>query len=180
MGFAGALNGNAFAKIVDPLLIFVESFVLLGVEPAGRETIYGDAVLAPVVGEAHGELAIAAATGAIGSESGVTGDAGDGSDVDDAAVFGVDHAAGNGLGHKKTAAQIGVENYIPIFPGDFERRFADVEAGVVYKNIEMGNGGLSGADHGFEAVLIAKGEFETDPARAEQRDCGVERERTRA
>ena len=55
-------------EIFDPLLVFVHDLVLLGAKPAGGETVDGDAVLAPIVGEAHGELADAAAAGAVGRE----------------------------------------------------------------------------------------------------------------
>ena len=107
---AGAFDGDAVGDVGDPFLVVVHDFVLVGAEPAGGEAIDGDAVFAPVVGEAHGELADAAAAGAVGAEAGETGDAGDGADVDDAAVVVLDHAARNSLRDEETSAQVGVEN----------------------------------------------------------------------
>src|SRR5207253_2290332 len=84
---AGALERDAVAEVIDPFLIFIHHRVLLGLEPAGRETVDGDAVNPPVVGQAHSKLFNTAATGAIRSEAGVPSDAGDRTDVDDAAIF---------------------------------------------------------------------------------------------
>src|SRR5271169_6665212 len=63
---AGALEGNAVAEVFDPCGVLIERLVLFCAEPSGREAVDGDAVASPVVGEAHGELADAAAARAIG------------------------------------------------------------------------------------------------------------------
>src|SRR6185295_4174392 len=96
--------------------------VSLPTEPAGGEAVHGDSVFAPVVGEAHGELPDSSAAGSVGSETCVAGDAGNRSDVDDAAVVASNHAAGDRLSDEKTAAKIGVENLIPIIPAYVQRR----------------------------------------------------------
>src|SRR5580693_1953063 len=85
VGLAGAFDGDAVGDVRDPFLVVVHDFVLIGAEPAGGEAVDGDAVFAPVVGEAHGELADSPAAGAVGAEASESGDAGDGADVDDAA-----------------------------------------------------------------------------------------------
>src|ERR1051326_6106553 len=53
---AGAFEGDAAAEVLKPFFIFVHDGVLGGFEPAGGEAVDGDAVRAPIVGEAHGEL----------------------------------------------------------------------------------------------------------------------------
>ena len=172
--FAGTLDGNAFSEIFDPFGVFVHDFILFGAEPAGGQAIDGDAVLAPIVGETHGELANAAATGAVRAESGITGDSGDRADVDDAAVVAVDHAASNGLRDEKTAAQVCIENQIPIFPSDFERGFANVAAGVVDEDVDVAEVFFGGGDHLFDAVVIADVEFEREGFAAEGMDFFLE------
>src|SRR5256885_9017801 len=111
---AGTLERNAVAKIFDPLFIFVENFILFRANPSRRKAIHGDPMLAPVVREAHGQLPDAAAAGAVGAESGVTSNTGDGADVNDPAIAARNHETGHGLRNKKTAAQISIENQIPI------------------------------------------------------------------
>ena len=131
---------------------------------------------APVVGEAHGELANAAAAGAVGREASVAGDAGDGADVDDAAVAAGNHAAGDGLGNEKAAAQIGVEDEVPVVPCNVERGLADVAAGVVDENMNLAEGGFGFCRHLLDALLVADVELERNGAAAERRDfrfkCG--------
>ena len=105
MRLARALEGDTVAEIFHPLPIFVHDRVLGGFEPARREAIHGDAVDSPIVGEAHGELANSAAACAVRAETGVTGYAGDGADVDDASVAARNHAARDGLRDEKAAAQ---------------------------------------------------------------------------
>src|ERR1017187_5520497 len=56
----GPLQRNPVAKVVHPLLVFVEHAVLLGLEPSRRQAIHGDSVAHPVVRQAHGQLLHAA------------------------------------------------------------------------------------------------------------------------
>src|ERR1700761_843037 len=109
MHIARALHRNAIDKVVDPLLIFVKDLVLRSAKPARRKAVNGDAVRAPVIGQAHGQLAYAAAARSIGRQTRITEDAGDGADVDDAAVTMLHHAARDGLCDEEAAAQIRVE-----------------------------------------------------------------------
>ncbi len=155
-------------------MVFVHHGVLRRLEPAGGEAIDGDAVFAPVVGEAHGELANAAAAGAVGAESGITGDGGHRADVDDAAVVALDHAAGDSLRDEKTAAQVGIENQIPIFPGDFERGFANVAACIVDEDVDVAEVLFCVSSHLLDAVVIADIEFERECFAAEGLDFAFE------
>ena len=54
---AGALERNAIAEVFDPLFVFVQDFILVGAKPSRRKTVHRDAMLAPIVGKAHGQLA---------------------------------------------------------------------------------------------------------------------------
>jgi len=139
-------------------------------EPSGREAVHGDAVFAPIVGEAHGELANSAAACAVRAEAGVTGDAGDGTDVDDAAVVARNHTACDGLRDEKAAAQICVENQIPIIPSDFERGLANVAAGIVDQDVEMAVDVFGSRSKFLDVLLIADVEFEGGGAAAEGPD----------
>src|SRR5580693_9056402 len=69
VGLAGAFYGDAVGDVGDPFVIVVHDFVLVGAEPTWGQAIYGDAVFAPVVGQAHGQLADAAAAGAVRAEA---------------------------------------------------------------------------------------------------------------
>ncbi len=45
------------AEVFDPLFVFVQDFILVGAKPSRRKTVHRDAMLAPIVGKAHGQLA---------------------------------------------------------------------------------------------------------------------------
>jgi hypothetical protein len=124
-------------------------------------------VFAPVVGEAHGELADAAAAGAVWAEAGESGDAGDGADVDDAAVVVLDHATRNSLRNEETASQICVENQIPVVPRDVDGGLAHVAAGVVDEDVDLAEGGSGVGDKFLNAGVIADVEREGCCAAAE-------------
>src|SRR6266702_6127939 len=157
-----ALHGNALAKIFNPFFVFVENFVLFGTEPAWGETIDRDSMGTPVIRQTHCELANATAARSVGTETGVSGNTCDRADIDDASVVPRDHAPRNGLGDKKTAAQISVEDFVPVIPGDIDRGLADVAACVIDKNVEMPKRIFRGCNHSFNARLIAHVEFKRD------------------
>src|SRR5580704_1550551 len=140
VGLAGALHWDAVGDVGNPFLVVVHDFVLVGAEPAGRQAIHGDAVLAPVVGEAHGELTDAAAAGAVGAESGESGDAGNGADVDDAAVVVLHHAARNSLRDEEASTQIRIENQVPVVPSDVDGGLSNVATGVVDEDVDLAEG----------------------------------------
>ena len=79
-----------------------------------------------------------------------------------------------GLGDEKAAAQIGVENQVPIVPGDIERGLADVAAGVVDQDVNLAEGGLGFCSHALDAVLVAHIEFERKCAPAKGLDLRFE------
>src|ERR1019366_8755115 len=94
---AGTLERDAVAEVFDPFVVLVHDGVLLGLEPAWSQAIHGDAVGAPIVGESHGELLDAAPAGAIRPETGVPGDTGNGTNVNNATVFLRYHLSRDGL-----------------------------------------------------------------------------------
>ncbi len=85
----------------------------------GRQAIHRDAMLPPVMSQAHGELFDAASTRSVRTQPGITGDAGDGSHIDNSTVFLVDHMPGDRLSDEKQSAKIGIQHQIPILPGNF-------------------------------------------------------------
>src|SRR4029077_3596888 len=123
-----------------------------------------DAVSAPVVSEGHGHLFDPTATGSVGCEAGVTGVAGNRTNVDDAPAAARDHAAaGDGLGEKKAAAQIRVEDEVPVVPGNLSGWLWPGAAGVVDQDVEFpveGRQCLRG--RGADAVLVAHVERHRD------------------
>lgn len=170
---AGAFEGDAVAEVGDPLGVFVHDGVLSGFEPAGGEAIDSDAVDAPVIGEGHGELFGAAAAGSVGCEAGVSGDGGDGADVDDAAVFGGDHRLeGDLLGEEEGTAEVGVEDEVPVVPGDFGGGFADVATGVVDEDVDGACGGDGVFYGGLDAFEGRDIEDDGEGAAAEGFDAG--------
>ena len=55
------------------------------------------------------------------------------------------------LGDKEAAPQVGVENEVPVVPGDIERGFADIASGVVDQDVDLAEGGLSLLGHSLDA-----------------------------
>src|SRR5262249_25057797 len=119
-----------------------------------------------------------AAARAIGSEASVSCDTCNGANVDDAAVLTRNHAARDGLRDKKAAAQVCIEDRVPIFPGNIEGGFADIAARVVYKNVELAEFPFCGCCHFFNAVLIANVEFQRKRAAAGRFDLIFKRQET--
>ena len=173
-GFAGSAERDAFAEVIDPACVVVHDAVLFGAEPAWGEAIDGDAVGAPVGGEAHGELFDAAAAGSVGGETCVACDAGDGADVDDAAGLALDHAAGDGLADEERAAEVGFEDCVPVVPCDFEGWFAAVAAGVIDEDVDAAEGCFCGGGGELDAVEVSDVEGDGGAAAAEGEDgvCG--------
>jgi hypothetical protein len=161
---AGSLHGNAVDEILHPRLVFIKDLILRGAKPAGREAVDGDAVRPPVIGKAHGKLANAAAAGTVRRKARITEDAGNGADVDDAAVAMLHHSARDGLRDKEGAAQIGVKYEIPIVPRDIERGLPDIATGVVHQDVDLRKHGVYLLCHAEDAGLTAH--IERDRMRA--------------
>src|SRR5580692_2396854 len=100
---ARTLRRNAIDEVINPLMILVKHLVLRGAKPSRREAVDSDAARTPVIGETHGELAHATTAGAVGREPRIAKDAGNGTDVDDAAIAMREHAARNRLRDKEGA-----------------------------------------------------------------------------
>jgi len=47
------------------------------------------------------------------------------------------HSASHCLCDKEAAPQVGIEDQVPIFPGDINRRFADIATGIVDEDIDV-------------------------------------------
>src|SRR5579875_1520149 len=110
MGCAGTLQRNAVFKIFNPLGIFIQHPVLRGFKPSWSKAVDRYAIFAPVIGQAHRQLANSATAGSIRRKTSVSSNTCYRSDVNDAAIAMLDHVARNGLGYKKAAAQIGVKH----------------------------------------------------------------------
>ena len=121
---------------------------------------------APIVGQAHRELLHAAAARSIGRETSVAGDASDGTNVDDATAPARDHLAGHGLGDEECAAQIRVEDFIPVGPCDVGSRLADVAAGVVHQHVDAAELVNRVGDSAVDAFLLANVERDSGHATA--------------
>jgi hypothetical protein len=75
--------------------------------------------------------------------------------------------SGDLLGDEEAAAQVGVEDEVPVVPGDLECGFADVASGVVDEDVDLADGFVGRGGHGLNAFLIAYVEGEGDGAAAE-------------
>src|ERR1700758_852986 len=137
MGLARTLERNAITEISDPLFVLIEDFVLLCAEPSRSQTIYRDSVLAPIIGQTHGELSDSSAACSISSEAGVSSHTRYRTYIDDSSVTTRNHAARKRLGHKETPAKICLKNLIPILPCNLQRRFSNVASSVVHQDVEM-------------------------------------------
>src|ERR1700728_1725938 len=151
----GTLHRNAIDEVVDPLLILVKHLVLRGAKPSRREAVDGNAARTPVIGETHGELAHATTAGAVGREPRIAKDAGNRTDVDDAAIAMLDHASRNRLRDKESAPKICVEHQVPILPGDIERRLANIAARVIHQNVNLREPGVYLRGHAVDAGPLA-------------------------
>ena len=131
-------------------------------------------MLAPVIGQTHGHLPYAAAAGSVGRQARVSRNARHRSDVNDPPIATLNHASGNRLRREKCSPQVGIENQIPVIPGDIERWFTHVAAGVVHQNINLSEGLLRRCRHLLNALPTAHIEFERDRPTAERLDLGLE------
>lgn len=149
------LHGNAIREVLHPRRILVHNLVLPGAKPAGSEAVDGNPVFPPVVGQTHGQLPGSTATGAVGPQADVPGDAGHRSNVDAAPIAALGHAVRDRLRHKERAAQVGVEHRVPIFPGYVQGKFADIAASVVDQDIDMTEVCFDGGDSALDAAVVA-------------------------
>ena len=106
----------------------------------------------------------------IGRKAGISEDAGDRPDIDDASVAVGDHLPCHGLRHEKAAAQIRVEHQVPVVPGHIERRLPHVASRVVHQDMDLAEGRLSLLSHSLDAGMVAHVEVERDGAPAERLD----------
>ena len=89
--------------------------------------------------------------------------------------FLANHVPRHGLRHEEGAAQVGVQDQVPIVPGDFQRRFAHVAAGIVDQHIDLAVVRDGGLDHGLDAVEAAHVQRQRQCPAAQRLDLGLER-----
>src|SRR6185312_1708681 len=89
-------------------------------------------------------------------------DAGDGTDVDDAAVAPRDHALGNGLRDEKAATQIRIEDLVPVIPGYVDGWLANIHAGIVHQDVDAAISLFRTGGHLFDTFMIANVQGERD------------------
>src|SRR5207253_3307506 len=138
-----------------PLLVFVEHLVLLRAKPARRKAVHCNSVLAPVVGQTHRQLPHTATAGSVGCQARVSKDARHGTDIDDAAIAMLYHAACHLLRYKEGSTQICVEHHVPIVPGHIESGFPRIASGVIDENMYLPPGLFRCRGHPLDAALIA-------------------------
>src|SRR5579884_3927855 len=173
-GLSWPFHRNSFANVFHPLLVFVHHFILLGAKPPGSKAIHSDSMFAPVICQAHGELANSASARAVWSEPRISRDTGDGSNVDNAAIATRNHVPCYGLRHEKTSAKIRVKNQVPIIPGDVESGLAYIASGVVDENIDAAECFVCPGGHALDALLIADVKFEGNSPATEGLDLCLE------
>ena len=80
-----------------------------------------------------------------------------------------------GLGDKEAAAQIGIEDQVPIVPGHIERRLAHIAAGIVDQDVDLAAGCLGIRCHALDARLFADIQAERGCLSAHRLNLGCER-----
>src|SRR6267154_2241882 len=149
------LHRNPIAKILHPLLIFVEHLVLFRAEPSRRQAIHRHPMLAPIVRQTHRQLPNPPAARPIRPQPRITRHAGHRPYINDASVTARDHPSRHRLRHKKTSAQIRIQNQIPIVPGHIQGRLANIAARVVHQNIQAPESLLRPRHHPLDALQIS-------------------------
>src|SRR5450755_792057 len=135
--------------------------VLRCVEPARRNAIHGNAMLSPIVRQAHGQLANAPTAGAVGAKSRIARNAGDGTDVNDSPISARHHSTRHASRDEKTSPQIGVENQIPVIPCHVQRRLTDITSSIVNQNNEVTKSVFTLRNKSFNAVQVSDIEFKS-------------------
>ena len=120
LGRPGRRTGMRSTRVRHPFRIVVHHLVLIGLEPARRQAVHGDAVRPPVVGQAHRQLPDAAAARAVRAEAGVAV-----TEVTDPMLMMRPRPCGiiclrDRLGDEERAAQVGVEDQVPVVPRDVD------------------------------------------------------------
>ena len=112
-------------------------------------------MLSPLDGERFCEHRDGALAGAVGAHFEEREERSDRGDVDDAAVFALDHVAAENLARAKRSVEIDFDDVVPLGFGDVERRRALGGAGGVDENFDRAEFGDCGGKESFDAGAIA-------------------------
>ena len=160
VGLPGSFERYAVDQVFHPLAALVELPGLLCFKPPGGEAVHRDAVPAPFVREAHGELFDPAAARAVGRDPGVPEHTRDRPDVDDPSVSPGNHVRGRRLGSEKGAFQVRVHHGVPIIPRNLDCRFPDIAPRVVHEDVDFAVCLDHLPDHGPDALVVPDIEFD--------------------
>jgi len=155
LNFAEALHGSADEELLAAAGGIEKVGVQVGAENSGSNGIDADAVLGPFDRERFGEGSEPRLAGGVGGDFVQSNEGRKRSDVDDAAVAALNHVAAHHAAGAKDAVQIGFQNVIPFFVGDFEGRSALGFPGGIHEDLhgaeflassieKMLHGGLNG------------------------------------
>src|SRR5688572_13667909 len=176
---AGTPDWNAIDQRGHPVRVVVHHLVLIGPEPPRRETVHGEAVRPPVRRQAHRQLPDAAPARAVRAEAGIAGDRRQRTDVDDAPAAVWNHQARHRLGDEERAAQVGIQNQVPVLPRDVGRRLARIAAGVVHQDVDARVRLRRLRCHRADALLALHVELERHDTAAERFDLTLKRPQRR-
>ena len=84
------------------------------------------------------------------------------------------HAPRHRLRNEKAAAQVGVQDQVPVFPGDLQSRLAYIATCVVHQDLQLAEGLLGIGDHPFDALMIANIQFQRNHPASERLDFRFE------
>src|SRR5258708_781371 len=174
----GPFQRNPIGKILRPLLIFVEHFVLFRAKPSRRQTTHRSPMLAPIVRQTHRQLRESAGARTVRPQSRISGHAGHRTYINDPPVSVRNHPPRHRLGHKKASAQIRVQNQIPIVPSHIQRRLPNIATRIVHQHIQMPKRFLCLRRHPRNALQISHIELQRNRPTPQPFDFRFERTQT--
>ena len=146
---AEAVQGNSAEEGV--LVSLDEDLRHVGWEPAWSDGVHLDIVHAPFAGEILGENDDAAFAGVIadglkfGRSAAKSGDA---RNVNNFSAALGDHGFADGLGKKKCAGEVGLDDFVPVLQAHFFDGRAPGGSGIVDEDVDAAEGGEGGVDDG--------------------------------
>ena len=79
------------------------------------------------------------------------------------------------MGDEEGAAQVCVQHEVPVFPGDFQGRFADIAASVVDEDVNFSVVRDRRGHHVLDALVFAHVQSQRQGLAAQRLDLGLER-----
>ncbi len=126
----------------------------VGIEPAGQDDIDLNIIFGPGYGQAFGELHHPAFTRCISQYMAAAEDRVHRAVVDDFATAGLFHRLVDRLRAQKRAAQIGLQDTLPLRRCKLVRLFANIDTGVVDQNINSAKCSDRLGHHGLNIVFL--------------------------